>query len=182
MRRYKIFEDGKIPHFITWTITAWLPIFISGKYCDIIAQSFDYCRAKKGLLVHGYVIMPTHVHAIVSANDGKDLSDILRDSRKFTSREIVNQLKEDGCMFFDWILRDAARKDGRPEGSYKVWQAGFHPETLETEKFVLQKLEYMHNNPLRKGLIEKQEHWRYSSAGFYLNGSVGPLDIDAFEF
>ncbi|MCE5198804.1 MAG: transposase [Armatimonadota bacterium] len=182
MRRYKIFENGTLPHFITWTITAWLPLFVSSKYCDMIVQSLAYCRAKRELLVHGYVIMPTHVHAIVSANDSADLSSILRDSRKYTAREIVNQLKEDGNVLYDWVFRDAARKDGRPEGSYRVWQAGFHPETLESEKFVLQKLEYMHNNPLRKGLIEKQEHWRYSSAGLYLNGSGGLLELDAFEF
>jgi REP element-mobilizing transposase RayT len=182
MRRYRIFGKGTTPHFITWTITGWLPIFLSDSYCSVITNSLEYCRREKGLLVNGYVIMPTHVHAIVSSSDGSNLSDILRDARKFTAKEIVRHLKNDGNKLFDWFFRDSAKKDGRPEGSYKVWEGGFHPEALESEKFVVQKLEYIHQNPVRKGLVEKQEYWKYSSAGFYINNIQGPMDFDAFEF
>jgi len=159
----------------------WLPVFISDSYCRIVIDSLAYCREQKGLLVHAYVVMPTHAHAMLSADEG-DLSDILRDSRKHTAKEIVGQLKADGRTLFDWVFRDAARKAGRPAGSYKVWQEGFHPETIESVKFFRQKLDYMHNNPVRKGLVEAPEHWTYSSAGMYILGQAGPLELDILEF
>src|SRR3990172_8535183 len=53
---------------------------------------------------------------------------------------------------------------------YKIWQDEFHPKAVYTPEFLLQKMEYMHNNPVRKGLVLKPEHWRYSSARTYLNG------------
>ena len=160
MQRYRIFEGGGDPHFVTWSLMEWLPVFSSDRYCSIITDSLVFCRAQKGLLVHAYVVMLTHVHAILSAHDGADLSAIIRDSRKFTAKQIVLRLLDDGNSLFDWVFRDAARKDGRPQGSYKVWQSQSHPETLLSEKFVLQKLQYLHNNPVRKGLVELPEHWR----------------------
>ena len=172
-----------MPHFVTWSVTEWLPVFVSDAYSGIITRSLEFCRANKGLLVHAYVVMPTHAHAILSVQEGFSASDVIRDSRKFMAKEIVRQLREDGNGLFDWVFRDAARKEGRPEGSYKVWQSGSHPETLSSEKFVVQKLEYLHNNPVRKGLVEAPEHWRYSSAPFYVLGVAdGPLEIDVLEW
>jgi REP element-mobilizing transposase RayT len=183
MRRYRIFEGGIDPHFVTWSLVDWLPVFSTNRYCRIMADSLAFCRAEKGLLVHAYVVMLTHMHAILSAGNGADLSAIIRDLRKFTAKQIVQCLQQDGNSLFDWVFRDAARKDGRPQGSYKVWQSQTHPETLLSKDFLLQKLEYLHNNPVRKGLVELPEHWTYSSAPFYVLGRQdGPLEIDALEW
>lgn len=182
MKRYKVIKEGVIPHFVTWTLTEWLPIFISDKYCDILIRSLDYCRREKGLHVHGYVIMPTHMHGIFSVEENNNLSDFIRDSRKFTAKEIVSHLEQDGKRLFSWIFQNAAKKAGRSEGSYKVWMEGTHPVALESQELFIQRLEYMHNNPIRKGLVELAEHWRYSSASFYLTGKAGPLEIDYLEW
>lgn len=172
-----------MPHFITWSVVDWLPLFISDPYCRIVTDSVAFCRREKGLLAHGYVVMPTHAHGVFSAQEGFDLSSIVRDARKFMVKQIVQQLNNDGNRLFDWVFRDAARKDGRPEGSYKVWQSGSHPETIVSPKFAMQKLEYIHNNPVRKGLVEAQEHWRFSSAASYvLQRKDEPLEIDVLEW
>ncbi len=175
VRRYKVHEHGLIPHFVTWTLTEWLPIFLSDAYCRILTDSLGYCRREKGLLVHAYVIMPTHMHAVLSVRECFDLSDVLRDARKFTAKAIVQQLKKDDRTLFEWVFRDAAEKSGRPGVSYQVWQEGTHPVVVESENFAIQKIEYLHSNPVRKGLIELSEHWRYSSAGFYAFERTGPL-------
>jgi len=125
--------------------------------------------------------MPTHAHYILSAKSGYILSDILRDARKFTAKEIVRQLQQDGHGLYEWVFRDAAQKAGRPQGSYKVWSDGTHPVALVSEQMAIQKLEYLHNNPIRKGLVELPEHWRYSSAAFYLD-EKGPVQIDPLEW
>lgn len=182
MHRYRIVEHGVQPHFVTWTLVEWLPLFLSDTYCTIITDSLQYCRDHKGLLVQAYVIMPTHIHAILAAEQGSDLSLILRDARKYTSKALVDQLRCDGRNLFEWIFQDAARKSGRSAGAHKVWSEGVHPETLESERFFLQKLRYLHENPVRKGLVELPEHWKYSSAGFYALGAVGPLELDVAEW
>ena len=182
MRRYRIAENGLIPHFVTWTLAEWLPLFLSDSYCSIITGSLDYCRREKGLLVHAYVIMPTHLHGILSVSGGYVLSDVLRDARKYTSKAIVGKLEEDGHRLFEWVFRDAARKAGRPGVTHKVWSDDTHPVAIESERFLLQRIEYLHNNPVRKGLVELPEHWRYSSAALYVAGRKGPLEIDALEW
>ena len=111
MRRYRIVEGGIAPHFVTWSTTEWMPVFVSERYCRIVTDSLAFCRRDKGLLVHGYVVMPTHAHTILSVPDGGDLSAIIRDARKFMAKEIVRHLQEDGNRLFDWIFRDAARKE-----------------------------------------------------------------------
>ena len=65
MRRFKIHENG-YPYFISASIVKWLPVFVNQKTCDIIINSLNYCRGNKGLRIHSYVIMPTHIHLIVS--------------------------------------------------------------------------------------------------------------------
>lgn len=165
MRRYRIIEGGLIPHFVTWTLTEWVPLFISNPYCKIMTDSLSLCQREKGLLIHAYVIMPTHIHLILSVNGSVTLSDIMRDSKKFTSKEIVKQLQADGHRLFEWVFRDAAKKADRPEGTYKVWQEGTHPVAMESEMLMRQRTEYLHYNPVKKGLITAPEHWRTPALG-----------------
>jgi REP element-mobilizing transposase RayT len=70
---------------------------------------------------------------------------------------------------------------GREGAEYRVWQEGFHPEALFTLEFALQKINYLHNNPVRKGLVDTPEHWRYSSARNYLLNDDSVMEIDRLE-
>ncbi len=178
MKRYRIAEHGLMPHFLTSTITEWLPVFASEPYFRIITDSLQFCREHKGLLVHAYVIMPTHLHVIGSAHEGYDLSDILRDFRRHTSQAVLRQLDTDGDRLFLRVFANAGAKQKRDDTQHKVWTEGMHPEALVSEEFFLQKLKYLHENPVRKGLVSKPEHWYYSSASAYILGEVGPLELD----
>ena len=75
------------------------------------------------------------------------------------------------------FFREAAESDGRGN-EYKVWQDGYHPIVLETEKFFCQKLDYMHKNPVRKGYVEWPEHWLYSSARNYVIGDHSVMRVE----
>jgi len=167
-----------MPHFLTCRVTKWLPVFTSEPYLRIVANSLAYCRERKGLLLHAYVVMPTHVHLIVSAVEGRELSDILRDFRRHTSKAISAQLAADDNRLFLYVLEKAAEKQKRDDLARKVWADGMHPETLISDKFYQQKLTYLHDNPVRKGLVAKPEYWLYSSASAYIGGEVGPVDLD----
>ncbi len=123
--------------------------------------------ANKGLHLHGYVIMPNHVHYILSTDAEINLSDVMRDLNSHTSKEITALLQAEKKWEGLWDSYRSADYAGRGN-VHKIWQDGFHPIAIETEKFFLEKLNYIHENPVRKGFVEKAEHWKYSSARNYI--------------
>ncbi|MCP5007098.1 MAG: hypothetical protein GY941_24610 [Planctomycetes bacterium] len=76
---------------------------------------------------------------------------------------------------------DFYKKRYKQTSEYQVWQEGFHPKMIGTQEVFIQKVEYIHNNPVRRGLVESAEYWRYSSAGNYPCGE-GCIEIDQLEF
>ena len=97
-RKYAIRNNESL-YFVTFTIVYWLDVFIRDLYRDILYDSIAYCQANKGLNVHAYCFMSSHVHLIISAKDGSKLSDIIRDLKSFTSRHNQTFMKaeENGC-------------------------------------------------------------------------------------
>src|ERR1700722_20238501 len=91
--RYRITDQQGI-NLLTCTTVGWIDIFTRSIYKDIIIESLKFCREKKGLLLHGYVLMPNHLHMIASAQPGHYLSDILRDFKKYTSVEVKKYLND----------------------------------------------------------------------------------------
>lgn len=174
MSRWKIQRGVKV-YFTTSTIVEWLPIFIEEEYFKILTESLDYCRENKGLKIHGYVIMLNHLH-VLSSSDG-NVSDIMRDFKSYTSHEIIKLLKSKNTLIPLQVFKQAAKVDKKSQ-SYKVWQTGFHPIGIESEKFYKQKLNYIHQNPVKKRYVAKPEHWIYSSAGFYEGTGESIVGID----
>ena len=174
--RYRILEP-EFAHFITGTIVAWLPIFTTAARCDILVQAFEYCRQHKGLKIHAWVILDTHFHAIVAA---PDLSRVLADLKRHTAQLIIEQLKTERC---DWLLHQLRdhRAGHKTESQHQVWQEGSHPQAITTDAMMLQKLEYLHNNPVKRGLVASPEHWRYSSAHEWLAGAAVEMRCDPWR-
>lgn len=170
-------EQG-YPYFITCSVVDWLPVFLESRYCDVIVDSLKYCRENKGLLIHGYVIMPTHLHAITSSVN--ELSPSIRDFKSFTARAIKKLLEADSNNLLLWALSRAAEL-GREADEQSFWQDNFHPEMIYSKEFFEQKMDYIHANPLRKGLVSTPGGWRYSSAAAYLEQEDIPLSIDHLD-
>ena len=174
MGRYREIPGYPGPYFTTWAIVEWLPVFSRPDYFDAIVGSLKHCRAHKGLLLHAFVIMPTHAHLIASAPEGGKISDLMRDMKAFTSRRITDLLGSDRRQHF---LQVFARHAGENE-EYRVWQKGYQPKLLMGEKMALQKLSYVHGNPVRAGYVDQPEDWRYSSARNYLDRTDCVMDVD----
>jgi putative transposase len=174
--RYRVSESSSA-HFVTGTTVGWLPIFTMAVRCDILLRAFQFCRVHKGLKLHAWVILDTHFHAVVAA---PDLARVLADLKRHTARRIVEQLQTERC---DWLLgqlryRRAAHKI---ESEHQVWEEGSHPQVIRSDAMMLQKLEYLHNNPVKRGLVASPEHWRYSSAHEWLPGANVELRCDAWR-
>ncbi|MCX5889380.1 MAG: transposase [Deltaproteobacteria bacterium] len=173
--RYKIAELES-PHFITCTIVGWLPVFTRQRYLDIITASLTFCRQQKGLRLHAYVILDNHLHLVVSSDN---LSQVIRDFKRHTAKEIQAVARQDDKL---WLLKQFEFFKGghKGESQHQVWQEGFHPQAITTEDMLRQKLDYIHYNPVRSGLVDRPEDWRHSSARNYLD-QTGVLEIDLVE-
>jgi REP element-mobilizing transposase RayT len=171
--RYKITAGNGI-YFVTSTIIEWLPVFTSKKYFDIIIESLQFCKEKKGLELYAFVILDNHFHLVIS---GPELSKVLSSLKMYTARKIILQLTEDRK---EWLLNQFAyfKKRHKTSSAHQVWQEGSHPQIIMNEQMLVQKIEYTHYNPVKRGLVDLPEHWRYSSARNYSSGDHSILRVD----
>jgi putative transposase len=176
---YKIRNQAAI-HFITFAIVEWVDVFTRKDYRDIVLNSIRFCQAEKGLLLHCWCIMSNHLHLIISAKN-ENLSDVLRDFKKFTSKQIINAIatnKQESRR--DWMLRifkEQGEKNSR-NSENQFWRQDNQPQELYSAAFIFQKINYIHNNPVEAGIVEKPEHYLYSSAKDYvLTKKCGLLDV-----
>ena len=132
MSTYKI-EDQSAAHFLTFQVIDWVDIFSRKIYRDIVIESMKFCRNQKGLEIYAYVIMTNHVHVIWRASKN-NLSDIVRDFKKFTGLHIIRAIQdvETGESRQDWILKRfefAARSHVR-NSEHQFWTHSNHRTAL----------------------------------------------------
>ena len=174
---YKI-RDQALPHFITATVVDWIDVFTRKSYRDCIIECLDYCIKNKGMILYGYVIMSNHIHMIVQSNEG-NLSDLIRDFKKFTDKTILDKIQNEPESRREWMLErfKLATESHSRNKNYQFWQYGNHPEEIYSNKFMWSKLDYVHLNPVRAGIVEKASQYIYSSASNYVN-DTGLLYIE----
>ncbi len=174
METYRIHEDASV-YFVTYSVVSWLPVFVSERPCRLIADSLVFCHKNKGLRVNAYVIMPTHMHAIVFDRDHEPerLAGVLDGFRRFTGRALADYCSANQANVFADAFRDAAGEDRKR----RFWQSTRHPVAIRSEEFWREKLDYVHGNPVRKGLVRYPEDWRFSSARYYGNGNDLSADV-----
>ena len=177
-RKYKVRNPDGL-YFVTSTIVGWVDLFIRQEYKDIIINSLKHCTENKGLKLHAYVIMTSHIHLIVSTNKGIKLSDVMRDIKTYTSKKLLEEIRYIGESRREWMLskfRFEAERQVRGD-KHRLWQDGFHPKELLYDEMMLQKLEYIHLNPVKDRVVDEPEEYIYSSARQYA-GKGGELKID----
>ena len=169
--KYKVIDSHQ-PTFITLMVIDWVDVFIRPEYTKILDESFNYCIAEKGLQVHAYVYMTSHLHAIVSSN-GEELQNIIRDFKKFTSKRIVEAIKEYPESRREWLLKKfsyAAQRTKRI-ANFKFWKDGFHPVILDTFIKIEQRVNYIHYNPVSARFVYQERDWINSSYAAYEDGN-----------
>jgi REP element-mobilizing transposase RayT len=120
--------------------------------------------------------MPSHLHLIARAESCNSLSDILRDFKKFTAKTILNQIVEEPESRREWLLQYFREEAIPDKSSYRFWQEGNHPMEINSNNFFIEKLEYIHNNPVEELIVERPEDYYFSSARNYA-GLANPLEI-----
>ena len=174
-------QDQERPYYLTLRVVEWVDIFTRKAYRDIIVDSLNFCIAHKQFEVYGYVIMSNHVHLIARSGNG-NLSGTLRDFKSFTSKEILKSIESGTESREKWMLsifKNTAMKHKR-NSEYQLWTHENHAMEIFSYQFFENKLDYMHANPVRGGIVENPEEYIYSSAKHYADehGLVNVETID----
>ena len=160
--RYK-FVDVTLPHFMTCTVLHWIPVFTRRETVAILFDSLQFLM-DEGLKIYAYVILENHLHLIAQS---KQLDRDIARFKSYTSKQLIQYLTDHQVQT---ILDQLAfyKKAHKHDRTYQFWQEGVHPEWIQGEAMMRQKIDYIHQNPVERGYVDKPEHWRYSSARNYL--------------
>jgi REP element-mobilizing transposase RayT len=170
--------------FITITTVGWIDVFTRLNQKQVIINALQHCQQNTGLEIYAYCIMSSHIHLLCKGTNGFVLSDIIRDFKKFTSKKIIQTIKEEPESRREWML-DYFKKSCehlKREQQHKVWQNGYHAEIVVTNWFIKQKVNYIHNNPVKDKIVALPEDYYFSSARNYadLENDLAVVLLDLF--
>ncbi len=158
-------------------------MFIRNEYKDVFYESIKYCQKEKGLEIYGFCIMTSHVHLIIGTENGI-LSDIVKDLKSYTSRAIRKAIeenkKESRREWLLWMMQRAGEKNKR-NGAFQFWQQHNHPIQLDNVEMTKQRLDYIHNNPVEQGFVQKTEEWADSSCAAYFGSGKSKIELVYLE-
>lgn len=180
--KYK-FRDPEAIYFVSYTVVNWIDVFTRNLYREIMLDSFRYCQKEKNLIIYSYVPMTNHVHMIISSEENSPVENIMRDLKKFTSVKLINEIKNNlKESRKEWMLEIFKREGERNSNNtiYQFWQQDNHPIILDTNEMKEQRLDYIHNNPVTAGFVNKPEDYPWSSAQDYA-GIKGPIQITLLD-
>ncbi|HYG91442.1 MAG TPA: hypothetical protein VD978_34875 [Azospirillum sp.] len=139
-------------YFLTFTVSRWYYLFDRHDRWPLLARALEFERARKAITLYGFVFMLNHLHLIVGA---ADTAGFVRNFKRQTAKDLKRNLRETEPTVLDLF---------RTEDGYVFWKPDNAPKRIESEAFFLQKLTYIHDNPVRKTYVSRPEHWRWSSA------------------
>ena len=162
--------------FITTAVMNFARVFSLGEhYYAILRDSLQFVLREHHANLLAYVFMPSHVHLVAQIPEGENISDFMRDFKKYTSTRIRQRLDVDGRT--EWLEQLRQNAAGRKQ-VFKLWMDRFDDLVLFSERQVRIKIEYIHANPVRAGLIDEPEKWKYSSARNYFQDDHSFIHVD----
>ena len=164
-------------HYLTFVTFARINIFRSSDICQLFVDALNEVRAKRMFKLIAYVVMPDHVHMIINPLHC-DIELVGKEIKGIAAKKILDWLKENGHKVSLEKLK--LKKAGKRNHSYSVWQKKVKSVDLWSQKFVLQKRNYVHQNPVRAGLCSHPAEWKWSSYLAYVRpDSTGvPIEPD----
>ena len=155
---------------MTCTVLHWIALFTNQQSVQILIDSLKHLQQSDNLKIYAYVILENHLHLVASSDD---IARSIKKFKSYTAKEILSLLQKQNIKT---ILDQLAfyKKAHKQETTYQVWQEGMQPKLIQTEQMLREKINYIHNNPIKRGYVDEAKHWRYSSARDYegINGLV----------
>src|SRR5689334_3957275 len=162
------FHGGRDLHFVTFSCYQRRPFLDDPLRRDLFLQILERVRRRYRLVVVGYVVMPEHVHLLVS------------EPQRATLSTVIQALKVGFVRSLSGAPLPTSRKSSEKRGTLTghFWQARFYDFNLWTEKKRIEKLRYIHRNPVTRGLVDSLEKWKWSSFRSYMYRETGPVKIN----
>jgi putative transposase len=157
-------------HFITCSCYRRSPLFGSARSRDRFLAILEQTRQRYRFVVVGYVVMPEHIHLLVTEPEIGTPSTVMQVLKQRTARALLPKKKRSVSRQRDLF------KDAEPRRAF--WQARFYDFNVRTTKKRVEKLRYIHRNPVKRGLVDSPEQWRWSSYRFYLLEEAGAVRVN----
>jgi putative transposase len=175
-KRWEILWDA---HFITFSCFQGRAFFSKDRPREWFLESLGKARLKHPFDLWGFVLMPEHVHLLIWPHEGQAVSDILKSIKQPVTQRAVAWLRANAPEGLAAML-DCSPGGGR---AYRFWQVGGgHDRNMRTVRETHEKLTYIHNNPVKRGLVERPEEWAWSSARAWATGTDQPAKINRESF
>lgn len=168
-RKYAIRSQEEF-YFVTFTVVSWIDVFTKSEYRNIFINAVKYCQQEKGLLVGAWCIMTNHIHIALGTVGTNRLEDIIRDLKSYTSRHIRKYIENNPHESRrEWMLEimKSAGTQKSNNNDFQFWQQHNHPIELSTKEIMMQRIDYIHNNPVEAGFVDDPKEWIFSSARDY---------------
>ena len=178
-RQRRLTYDQALAYFVTATLSEFVKLLDEEGYARIIVRKLDFYREKFGFKLLAYVVMPQHIHLVLQPGSRGNISDIMRDFKKRTAKEIVDRLKEEKRTDVLNVFAEAAKRyHPNEKREYQVWEDRFDDVAVYSGKVLRTKIEYIHNNPMKAGLTDSQDAFLFSSARNYHAGDHSVIKVD----
>lgn len=155
-------------HYITTSCYRRRPLLEAAARRDLLVRVLEQVRRRYRFVVVGYVVMPEHIHLLLSEPERGNPSTVMQALKQGFARRILGRLRSPV----------AAEPRCECDGEEHIWQHRFYDFVLWTAQKRQEKLHYIHQNPVRRGLVERPEQWRWSTARHYLLGESGPVLVN----
>ena len=165
----KRYQQTRQLHFVTFTCYHRCPYLADPQARDLFVDTLETVRQWYGFWLIGYVVMPEHVHLLLSEPERKNLALVLQMLKQMVSRKLGGPPYREA---------KGGEKEPRPM-STPFWQARYYDFNVWSEQKRIEKLRYIHRNPIRRGLVQKPEDWRWSSFRHYLTGEPCGVEIES---
>ncbi len=165
-------HDGRA-RFVTFCTHQKLPILSNRVFRDIVVgRIHEFCHNRQ-LRLLGYVVMPEHVHLVIVPPEDVELGPLVGELKRITARDIHKLLKNSES---DLSAKLLVQRDGRKKTAF--WQRRCFDHNCRTEESVWEKVNYCHNNPVKRGLVRQRADWKWSSHSYYAASDNVLLEID----
>lgn len=179
MAKQHHFYDGNHLHFITASTYRRTRLFDSPRFRSQFVEALNRLRSELRFQLVGYVLMPEHFHLLIWPNETVNPSRIIGGLKQRTAKSIIGNLKSCGQAWCQQMLRQITLPESvHDESTYRVWQRRFYDFNVWSEKKRLEKLDYMHGNPVKRRLVETPADWPWSSWRFYHLDDRSTLTMD----
>ena len=169
-RLHRYYDAGHL-HFITTSCYRRRPLLGTRHSRDLFLQVLEQVRRRYHFVVAGYVVMPEHVHLLLGEPERGNPSGVMQAIKQSFARRLLRELRSRVDS------RQGTLWSAAVEGGH-IWQHRFYDFVVFTEKKRIEKLCYMHRNPVERGLVLEPQQWAWSSFRHYAEGERGPVLVN----